>query len=125
MELQERVIPLMTVTESAAAKIKQLMAERIAFHTGQTVEQIEADSDRDRWFTAEQAQEYGLIDHVINNTGAVTPGPVAAPSLSGCSLVGTSVSVTEPSCPVLPSGTRAMRRSPPSIGSTSTSPISR
>jgi ATP-dependent Clp protease protease subunit len=44
--------------------IKRLMAERIAHHTGQTVEQIQADSERDRWFTAEQAQEYGIIDHV-------------------------------------------------------------
>ncbi len=44
--------------------IKRLMAERIAFHTGQTVEQIEKDSDRDRWFTAEEAKAYGIIDEV-------------------------------------------------------------
>ncbi len=44
--------------------IKRLMAERIAAHTGQTFEQVEADSDRDRWFTAEQAKEYGIIDDV-------------------------------------------------------------
>ncbi len=49
--------------------IKQLMAERIAFHTGQSVDQIDADSDRDRWFTAEQAKEYGLIDHVVVKRG--------------------------------------------------------
>ena len=49
--------------------VKKLLAERIAGHTGQTVEQIEADSDRDRWFTAEQAKEYGLIDHVIVRRG--------------------------------------------------------
>ncbi len=48
---------------------KRLMAEKIAEHTGQTVEQIELDSERDRWFTAEQAQEYGLIDHVIHRRG--------------------------------------------------------
>ena len=53
------------------AYIKRLMAERIAFHTGQTVEQIELDSERDRWFTAEQAKEYGLIDHVILKRGEV------------------------------------------------------
>ena len=41
------------------------MAELIAQHTGQTVEQITKDSDRDRWFTAEQAKEYGFVDHVI------------------------------------------------------------
>jgi len=45
--------------------IKRLMAERIAEHTGQTVEQIEADSERDRWFTAEQAKDYGIVDDVI------------------------------------------------------------
>jgi ATP-dependent Clp protease protease subunit len=48
------------------AYTKKLMAERIAFHTGQTVEQIEADSERDRWFTADQAKDYGIIDKVIN-----------------------------------------------------------
>jgi ATP-dependent Clp protease protease subunit len=45
--------------------IKKVMNERIAFHTGHTPEEIEADSDRDRWFTAEEAKSYGLIDHVI------------------------------------------------------------
>ncbi|ABD12134.1 ATP-dependent Clp protease proteolytic subunit [Frankia sp. CcI156] len=44
---------------------KRTLQERIAFHTGQTVEQIETDSDRDRWFTAEEAKEYGLVDHVV------------------------------------------------------------
>ena len=43
---------------------KSTMAERIAYHTGQSVEQIEADSDRDRWFSAEEAKEYGIIDEV-------------------------------------------------------------
>ena len=33
--------------------------------TGQTVEQIEADADRDRWFTAPEALEYGFVDHII------------------------------------------------------------
>jgi len=42
-----------------------MMAERIAFHTGQTVERIETDSDRDRWYTAEEAREYGIVDRVI------------------------------------------------------------
>ena len=49
--------------------IKRLMAERIASHTGQTVEQVEADSERDRWFTAEQAKDYGIIDDVILRRG--------------------------------------------------------
>ncbi len=49
--------------------IKRLMAERIAHHTGQTVDQIQEDSERDRWFTADQAKAYGLIDHVIVKRG--------------------------------------------------------
>jgi ATP-dependent Clp protease protease subunit len=47
---------------------KRKLAERIAFHTGQTVERIEADSDRDRWFTADEAEEYGFIDKVIDRS---------------------------------------------------------
>jgi ATP-dependent Clp protease protease subunit len=50
---------------------KRTLAERIAFHTGQPVEQIERDSDRDRWFTAEEAKEYGFIDHVVHNADQV------------------------------------------------------
>ncbi len=53
--------------------IKRLLAERIAEHTGQTPEQINLDSDRDRWFTAEQAQEYGIIDEVIQRRREVVP----------------------------------------------------
>ncbi len=48
--------------------MKRMLAERIAFHTGQPVERIEADSDRDRWFTAEEAREYGFIDAVIDRS---------------------------------------------------------
>jgi ATP-dependent Clp protease, protease subunit len=51
---------------------KKTMAELIAFHTGQTVEQIEADSDRDRWFAGEEAREYGFVDHVVRNAGQVS-----------------------------------------------------
>ena len=51
--------------------IKRLMAERIAEHTGQTVEQIEEDSERDRWFTAEQANDYGIVDAVMRRRGEV------------------------------------------------------
>ena len=53
---------------------KREMAELIAEHTGQTVDQIEKDSDRDRWFTAEQAKEYGFVDHVVSRVEQV-PGP--------------------------------------------------
>jgi ATP-dependent Clp protease, protease subunit len=54
--------------------LKRMMAERIAMHTGQPVERIEADSDRDRWFTAEEAREYGFIDHVIERSTAQVGG---------------------------------------------------
>jgi len=51
---------------------KRVMAERIAMHTGQTVEQIELDFDRDRWFTAQEAKDYGMIDQVIERSRQVT-----------------------------------------------------
>jgi ATP-dependent Clp protease, protease subunit len=50
---------------------KKTMQERIAFHTGQTVEQIEKDSDRDRWFTADEARDYGFVDHVVSRAAQV------------------------------------------------------
>jgi ATP-dependent Clp protease protease subunit len=48
---------------------KRMFQDRVAFHTGQEPATIEADSDRDRWFTAEEAKDYGFIDKVI--TGAL------------------------------------------------------
>jgi len=53
---------------------KREMAELIAQQTGQTVEQVEADSDRDRWFTAQQALDYGFIDQVVSGVEQM-PGP--------------------------------------------------
>ena len=50
---------------------KRKMAELIAFHTGQKIETITADSDRDRWFTAEEAKEYGFVDHVIKSAAQI------------------------------------------------------
>ena len=54
--------------------LKRMLAERIAFHTGQDVEKIEADSDRDRWFTAAEALDYGFIDAVIDRSTAKVGG---------------------------------------------------
>ena len=51
--------------------IKATMQRLIAEHTGQTLEQIEADSDRDRWFTAEDALRYGQIDHVYASAAQI------------------------------------------------------
>ncbi|GAB3114686.1 ATP-dependent Clp protease proteolytic subunit [Janibacter alkaliphilus] len=47
--------------------VKTQMAELIAEHTGQSVEQITKDSDRDRWFSAQEAKEYGFVDHVFES----------------------------------------------------------
>ena len=58
--------------------IKRTMAERIAFHTGQTFEQIELDFDRDRWFTADESQDYGFVDRVVRSATEVpSAGPVS------------------------------------------------
>ena len=51
--------------------IKRRMAELIAEHSGRTVEEITADSERDRWFSAEAATQYGLCDHVIVRRGQI------------------------------------------------------
>ncbi len=60
------------------SKLNELMAK----HTGQTVEQVEKDTDRDRFMSADEAKEYGLIDTVITNAAEIVPGngvpPVAA-----------------------------------------------
>ena len=47
-------------------RTKRELNELQAFHTGQPVEQINKDSDRDRWFTAQEALEYGFVDHVVS-----------------------------------------------------------
>jgi ATP-dependent Clp protease protease subunit len=51
-------------------QLKKKLAQLIADHSGQSLERIEADSDRDRWFTADEAADYGLIDHVIRTQKA-------------------------------------------------------
>lgn len=53
------------------AYTKRRMAELIAHHSGQPIERIQADSERDRWFTAEGAKEYGLVDKVILRRGEI------------------------------------------------------
>jgi ATP-dependent Clp protease protease subunit len=54
--------------------LKKRLNELQSTHTGQTIEQIELDSDRDRWFTPTEAKEYGFIDHVITHQGDVKKG---------------------------------------------------
>jgi ATP-dependent Clp protease protease subunit len=54
------------------AHTKKTMADLIAHHTGQKVDTIVQDSDRDRWFTAEEAKQYGFVDHVVKSAGQVS-----------------------------------------------------
>ncbi|MCC2315285.1 ATP-dependent Clp protease proteolytic subunit [Cellulomonas xiejunii] len=54
--------------------MKKVLAELIAEQTGKSAEQINADSDRDRWFTAPEALEYGFIDHVVSSSHSVAGG---------------------------------------------------
>jgi ATP-dependent Clp protease protease subunit len=56
------------------------MAQLIAEHTGQPVEQVQADSERDRWFTAQQALDYGFVDHVVSRVAQVPNGSGPAPA---------------------------------------------
>ena len=55
------------------AYTKDLMHRLLAENTGQSVATIAADSDRDRWFTAEQARDYGMVDHVVTSLNDVRP----------------------------------------------------
>jgi ATP-dependent Clp protease protease subunit len=54
--------------------VKKQMAQLIAEHTGQSVDQIEKDSDRDRWFSAEEAKDYGFVDHVFSRSDQAVEG---------------------------------------------------
>ena len=66
---------------------KTVMLGLISEHTGQSVEKIEQDARRDRWFTAEEARDYGFVDQVLTDVSAVTPA--RPPSTFG--LRGTAV----------------------------------
>jgi len=53
------------ITAREIMKLKKELYEIIAFHSGQTLERVEKDSDRDYWMTAEEAKEYGMIDEIL------------------------------------------------------------
>lgn len=59
---------------------KKEMAKLISGHTGQPLDKIEADSDRDRWFTAQEALDYGFIDHVYEKASQITADRDDAPN---------------------------------------------
>ena len=53
------------ITVNEVRKIKQELYEILSNHTGQTIEKVAKDSNRDFWMTADEAKEYGLIDEVL------------------------------------------------------------
>jgi ATP-dependent Clp protease protease subunit len=64
----------LTIQAEMLTRMKRQLNELQARHSGQPVEQIERDSDRDRWFTAAEALDYGLIDAVITDPSALPEG---------------------------------------------------
>ena len=54
------------ITAREALKTKELMAEILAKHTGQPIERVKADTERDHWLSAEEAKAYGLVDEVVH-----------------------------------------------------------
>ncbi len=59
--------------EQAKRTIRRIIAE----HTGRPEDTVERDSDRDRWFTADQAREYGMVDHVVSALKEIRQRPPA------------------------------------------------
>lgn len=53
------------ITAREILKLKHELYSIIADHSGQDIEKVERDSDRDYWMTAEEAKEYGMIDHLL------------------------------------------------------------
>lgn len=56
-----------TTQANLIIKMKDQLASITASRTGKTVDQVNLDGDRDRWFTADEALEYGFVDHVVTN----------------------------------------------------------
>jgi ATP-dependent Clp protease protease subunit len=56
------------ITAREIVKLKKELYEIIAFHSGNTYEQVEKDSDRDHWMTSEEAKAYGMIDEILQKT---------------------------------------------------------
>lgn len=54
------------ITAREAIKTKEQMAEILAKHTGQSIERVKADTERDRWLSADEAKAYGLVDEVVH-----------------------------------------------------------
>ena len=61
-------------------KSKRELSELQSLHTGQSIERIEIDQDRDRWFTAQEALEYGFIDKVVSRANPAAADAAEAAS---------------------------------------------
>jgi ATP-dependent Clp protease, protease subunit len=61
-------------------KLKKRLISILAHHTGKPIEQIQNDSDRDYWITAQQAKDYGLVDEVVKSRKDVAPEQLPAPT---------------------------------------------
>jgi ATP-dependent Clp protease protease subunit len=57
------------ITYKEISKLKKELYDILSHHSGQSFEQIEKDSDRDHWMTAQEAKEYGMIDEVLGKRG--------------------------------------------------------
>jgi ATP-dependent Clp protease protease subunit len=60
-------------------RVGTTLVRLISEHTGQSIETVERDSRRDRWFTAEEALAYGLIDHILDSVDDVRPAVAQRP----------------------------------------------
>ena len=58
--------------------VKKTLSDLTARHTGQALEKILKDADRDHWYTAKEAKEYGFVDHVVSSAQETPAGVVAA-----------------------------------------------
>lgn len=55
----------MEITVKEINKLKKELYDIIAIHSGKSYKQVEKDSDRDYWMTAQEAKDYGMIDHIL------------------------------------------------------------
>jgi ATP-dependent Clp protease protease subunit len=56
-------------------RVKKVLNEILLKHTGQSLEKVEKDTDRDKFMSAQEAQEYGIVDHVLERLPAAQMAP--------------------------------------------------
>ena len=75
-------------------KLKKRLISILAYHTGKTVEQIQFDSDREYWLTAQEAKDYGLVDEVVKSRKDVSPEPLPAAADNAVTETGSAETVS-------------------------------